>query len=202
MPDYQIPLRPDGIYHFLSRANGDEKLFREEENYRFFLARMKKHILPVANVLSYCLLPHHFHLLAKIKTETIIEDYFSIVKRGKSYDAELAPDFLMERFSNLLNSYSKSYNKVYNRTGSLFVDFLKRVKIETPIQLHKTSFYIHNNPVYHGYCERLTDWKWSSYWSIINEQQDLVSTQKLLDYFDNIEMFREYHLHPGLRVNL
>jgi hypothetical protein len=36
---------------------------------------------------------------------------------------------LMERFANLCNSYTKSYNKVYERKGALFIDYLKRQKL-------------------------------------------------------------------------
>jgi len=56
MTNYHISLFPDGIYHVLSRAVGDELLFREEENYRFFLQRYIKYISPIADTFAFTLL--------------------------------------------------------------------------------------------------------------------------------------------------
>ncbi len=63
MPDYHIPLLPDHMFHVLSRAVGKEKLFLEDENYRFFLEKYKLHVSPVADTFAYNLLPNHFHFL-------------------------------------------------------------------------------------------------------------------------------------------
>jgi REP element-mobilizing transposase RayT len=198
MPDYHIPLLPNGIYHLLSRANGNEKLFRKAENYRFFLARIKKYVLPVADIFSYCLLPNHFHLLAQIKSETEVKEHFFLMKPDKSFQQHLASDFIMERFSNFLNSYAKSYNKMYHRKGSLFIDFLRRVEITTDSQLCRTSFYIHNNPVRHGICKNMMEWNWSSFQSILNQRSELIATDKILKYFGDADSFREYHLRPNI----
>ena len=198
MPDYHLPLFPNRIYHLLSRANGNEKLFREEENYRFFLRRIKKYILPVADIFSYCLLPNHFHLLVQINSETEVKEHFSLMKPGKFYERNLAPDFIMERFSNLLNSYAKSYNKRYHRKGSLFIYFLRRVEITTESQLCRTSFYIHNNPVRHGICKNIMEWNWSSFRSILNQRSEFIATDKILKYFGDAKAFREYHLRPNI----
>jgi putative transposase len=53
MTDYHIPLLPDKIYHIFTRAIGDEKLFLDDENYKFFLQKYKLHILPIAETFAY-----------------------------------------------------------------------------------------------------------------------------------------------------
>jgi len=111
MPDYHIPLLPDKVYHIFSRAIGTEKLFLEEENYKFFLKKYKLHVSPVADTLAYNLLPNHFHFLVRIKPLEEIKSHFSAIKANKSVDIEKVPEFIMERFGNLLNSYTKSFNK-------------------------------------------------------------------------------------------
>ena len=146
-----------------SRATGSEKLFLIPGNYQFFLLRLRKYILPIAYVYAYCLLPNHIHLLVRIKELPAIKKYFEEKKKGKIFTEEGVPDFLMERFSNLLNSYAKSYNKFYDRKGSLFIYYIRRVEITTDNQLWSTVFYIHKNPVHHGYCEAIKDWPWSSF---------------------------------------
>jgi len=155
MSGYHMPLFPGQQYHILGRAIGDELLFREEINYQFFLARYQKHISPVANTYCYCLLPNHFHFLVRIKEEDDLKAHFMEIKKSKIYSPELLPEFIMERFSNLLNSYAKAYNKKYDRKGGLFIDYLRRVEIMNDSQFGVTVFYIHKNPVHHGYCKKM-----------------------------------------------
>ena len=131
MPDYHIPLSPSSTYHIFSRAVGNEKLFRSDENYRFFLARLVVYVLPVADIFTYSLLPNHFHLLLRIKEEHIIKDQFKQRKKIPFRDnVHSLPDFIMEQFSNWLNSYTKAYNKRFSRKGALFMDYLKRSRVE------------------------------------------------------------------------
>ena len=54
-------------YHVFNRSN--ETVFYNRENYIFFLGKIREHILPYADVLSYCLMPNHFHLLCHEKTK-------------------------------------------------------------------------------------------------------------------------------------
>jgi putative transposase len=196
MKDYYIPLFPGGLYHMFSRATGSEKLFRIEGNYKFFLVALRKYILPVAHVYAYCLLPNHIHLLVRIKDLCVIKAYFEAKKKGKLFTEEGVPDFLMERFSNLLNSYAKSYNKVYNRKGSLFIDYIRRVEIATDSQLWSTVFYIHKNPVHHGYCQFLKDWEWSSFGVYEKQKWSWVRRDEVLRCFGNHTWFMQFHSQP------
>jgi putative transposase len=51
---------PGVIYHVFNRGNNKENIFFEEENYRYFLELLKKHLLPIADIYAYCLLKNHF----------------------------------------------------------------------------------------------------------------------------------------------
>ncbi len=64
---YHQDLIPDKIYHIYSRAVGDEKLFKSDENYRYFLQKFKNYILPIADIYTWTLLPNHFHFMIRIK---------------------------------------------------------------------------------------------------------------------------------------
>ncbi len=190
---YHQDLIPDKIYHIYSRAIGNEKLFLNDENYRFFLQKFKQYILPIANIYTWTLLPNHFHFMIRIKNIESINLHFSNLKMGVELEQNNVPDFLMQCFSNLLNSYTKSFNKVYNRKGSLFIDYLRRVTVEDDTQFGSTAFYIHKNAVHHGYCKNMEDWKWSSYNSfLIKEPKEPISIE-LLEWFGGIRGFLEYH---------
>ncbi|HRP31882.1 MAG TPA: transposase [Agriterribacter sp.] len=193
MPDYHLPLLPGEKYHLFNRAVGNEKLFRNANNYSFFISRFIKHISPVADTYCYCLLPNHFHCMVKIKEEAQLQCHFAEVKWHKPFSPEMLPEFIMERFSNLLNSYAKAYNKMYNRRGGLFIDYLRRKQIETDEQFRATAFYIHNNPVHHGYCTHLSNWVWSSFAAMQSNEPTWLLRKELLDGFGGIEGFQDYH---------
>jgi len=72
--NYHIPLQTNTFYHIFSRATGEEQLFRNEENYKYFLNKFKIYINPIADTYGYCLLPNHFHLLIKIKDDSDIDN--------------------------------------------------------------------------------------------------------------------------------
>lgn len=67
----------DEYYHIYNHANGDENLFRKEENYSFFLRKHLQHISPIAETIAWCLMPNHFHFLIKIKSEEEIAEVLS-----------------------------------------------------------------------------------------------------------------------------
>ena len=196
MPDYHIPLLPGNTYHLFSRANGNEKLFLNNNNYAFFLQRLEKHTSPIADLFAYNLLPNHFHLMMQMKSVEVIEQHFQEVKKEKKFTVGLAPDFVMERFSNCMNSYTKAFNKMYNRRGALFMDYLRRVEIQSDDQFRQTVFYIHKNAVHHGLVKQINDWPYSSYYSILQSQTAFLNVKNVLDMFDGLPGFIAFHGQP------
>ena len=199
--EYTQPLLSQQTYHIVSRAIGNEKLFITDENYTFFLNRFYKYILPVAKVFAYSLLPNHFHFLLEIKKEEELLPLFQAVKKNREVYETWQPDFVMQQFSNLLNSYSKSINKIYKRKGSLFINTLKRVLVENESQLSSTLFYVHKNPVHHGYCEHINDWPWSSYRELLANSPTKLNRDKVLGWFGNKEQFIKFHSQPIILKN-
>ncbi|HEX7871242.1 MAG TPA: transposase, partial [Chryseobacterium sp.] len=161
--------------------NGKDLIFREDENYKYFLSKLLKYIIPIAEIYGYCLMPNHFHLLMRFKNSDQVSN-------------EDEHKYLMRQFSNLLNGYAKAYNKKYKRKGSLFLDFLKRKRVDDERYLIKLLHYIHNNPVNHGFVEGINDWKYSSYHSYIRlAKESKIERKEMMQYFDTIKDFVEYH---------
>jgi len=201
--DYYQPLLAGEKYHIVSRATGSEKLFTEAENYRFFLQRVDKYISPIADVFAYALLPNHFHFLVEIKSyETLYELYknkkpqIKTTAPASKENHNRQPEFVMQHFSNLLNSYTKAFNIRYSRKGALFMDYLRRVQIKNDEQFFATVFYIHKNPVHHGLCKNMEDWKWSSYNTILSNAATKIEKQKLINEFGTIGQFVAFHDQP------
>ena len=201
MHDYHIPLIPDHSYHILGRAIGSEKIFIQEMNYTFLLKKYYKHIVPIADTFSYCLLPNHFHFLIRVKNMVEVKSHFNKMKPGKLFYPELVSDFIMERFSNWLNSYTKAFNKTYERQGSLFIDYLRRDEILTSEQFGATIFYIHKNPVHHSYCKLMEKWHWSSYNTMLSNSKTLLLRNEVLEWFGGKDGFISYHQQPAYLKN-
>lgn len=76
-------------------------------------------------IISYCLMPNHFHLLVK-----------QVIDHG-----------IVKCLNNFSNSYTRYFNIRHDRVGPLFQGRFKAVRIETDEQLLQVSRYIHLNPV-------------------------------------------------------
>ena len=200
MNAYYQQLQPGQTYHFFSRAVGNENLFATPENYRYFLQKLKQHTAPVCDLYAYALLPNHFHLLARIQQPEALQEYFRLVKK-KSFDPlqHHLPDFIMERFSNFLNSYTKAFNKKYNRKGSLFMDYLKRSPVNQEADFTTYIWYIHKNPVHHGLAKTIGEWLFDSYASLLSQAPTALLRTEVLEWFGGREAFVRFHLQPVTR---
>jgi len=56
-----------GLYHIYNQGNNRQPIFFSKENYEFFLRKVRVHILPYADMLAWCLMPNHFHLMVEVK---------------------------------------------------------------------------------------------------------------------------------------
>lgn len=55
------------IYHIYNQGNNREKIFLNRENYLFFLKKINEYVLPFSDILAWCLMPNHFHIMALVK---------------------------------------------------------------------------------------------------------------------------------------
>jgi REP element-mobilizing transposase RayT len=139
---------PGNYYHVYNHAIAWELLFKDEENYSYFLDRFHYYLDPFVELKVYCLMPNHYHLLIRIKDS--VGDVISTDK------------IVLQAFSNFHNSYSKSINKRYNRKGRLYHSTLCRKNVNTPEYIAAVSSYIIMNPVEHGFCKSAGEWKYCS----------------------------------------
>ena len=168
------PLLPDRYFHIYNRGNNGEDIFKEEKNYTYFLQLIERHLLPVCDVLAYCLLKNHFHLL--IRTKENQEE--KIISRA---------------FSNLFNAYAKAVNKAYERKGSLFQDRFKRILIFDEKYLITLIMYVHLNPENHKMVEDFRNYKYSSYSHYLKSKPSILEKEVILQLFHNKENFIAVH---------
>ena len=82
---------------------------------------------------------------------------------------------------------------MYSRKGGLFIDYLRRVEIKNDSQFGATVFYIHKNPVHHGYCQKMNQWEWSSFDTMLSDKPTKLLRHEVLDWFGGLHGFLGYH---------
>ena len=131
---------PESYYHVYTRGANKQKIFLEECDYRYFLSLFERYLSKEKNiynpdetypklydsveVLAYCLMPNHFHLLL-----------YQIEEGGMS-----------KLMHGIMTSYSLYFNHKYGRTGPLFESRYKGSRISSDEYLLHISRYIHRNP--------------------------------------------------------
>jgi putative transposase len=194
MKDTIALLEPDGIYHVYNRANGFENLFHHDENYRFFLQQWDKYISPIADTLCYCLMPNHIHFIIKNRSEGEVRRYFKFEDDTLTFGKfQTFQKFLSKQFANLFSSYTQAFNKMHNRHGSLFSPNFKRKIIDDDFYLINLIYYIHRNPVHHGFCSDFKDWKHSSFHRLVSDDSGFLNKQAVFEYFSDKQNFIDSH---------
>lgn len=181
MRKYHAPFEPNCFYHIFNRGNNRENLFLEKDNYSFFLHKWQYYLNAYLDVWAYCLMPNHFHFLVRVSDQS-------------SFPEEIVANaFLEKQFKRLFSSYALSFNKVYDRTGSLFQKRFKRLKVDSNNYLLTLIHYIHHNPIHHNFAENYGDWTYSSYSAILSENPTKVNRDEVLSYFGDKSKFIEIH---------
>lgn len=180
-------MEPGETYHLYNHANGFENLFNDEEDHELFLDKLIKHTSAVAHYYSFCLMPNHFHLLAKIKTEEeILKTMIGSNTRKK----------ISRSFASAFASYAQKINNKYSRIGSLFKQNLSSRNILNENDFCGTVHYIHANPVHHGFLNNVQDWKYSSYNHILQKTAHWIDADTVIDHFGDLKEFIKYHNQP------
>ena|SRR3989338_7566723 len=142
-----------GIYHAFNRGVNKTDIFIDDQDYRVFLHLLKYYLSPVeslssvhpilevsdmrilrprplanlekeVNLLAYCLMPNHFHLLIQQNTA----------------------DGMTKLLRRISTTYAMYINKRYHRVGYLFQGSYKAVLVDRDNYLLHLSRYIHRNP--------------------------------------------------------
>jgi len=176
MPPRKTQFRKDHYYHIYNRGTNKENIFRKDDNYRFLLKQVKKYTLrDLISVIAYCLMPNHYHFLLRQNSDILISKCIQAI----------------------FNSYTKAFNKMFSRSGTLFEGRFKSVLIDTDEYLVHLCRYIHRNPIdtLHPLVNNLTDWKYSNYLEWIGRRNgELVDKKLIRTYFPDEIKYQEFVL--------
>ncbi len=210
----QIEFAPEEYYHLYNRGTEKRKIFQNKADYERFLAllylangsetirldnlsRAKGKTLlsaalgetrgePLIDICAYCLMPNHFHILARERSDSGISTFMQ----------------------KLTTAYAMYFNMRYQRVGALFQGKYKAEHAGNDRYLKYLVSYIHLNPV------KLIDSKWkengikdqsrtkeflekfryssfADYAGTKRPERKIVDTTALPEYFESPATFRK-----------
>ncbi len=123
-------------------------------------------------IIAYCLMPNHYHLLLKQLTDHGISDFISLA----------------------CNSYSKYYNNKHLRKGPLYEGPFKSNRVESNEQLVHLSRYVHLNPVASFLIKEseLDEYSWSSLPEYLGAGDIMTDRDIVMSNFRSIENYRQF----------
>lgn len=207
MPYRKVVFADGEFYHIINRGVAQQPIFLSIRDYSRFLSVIDfyKHLSPplsyshyirlpekqkskfiknlkkkpqLVEIICYCLMPNHFHLLLK-----------QLRNKG-------TPTMI----GNIQNSYARYFNTKYERAGPLFQSMFKAVRIETDEQLLHVSRYIHLNPSTSYVVEtgNLDSYPWSSLPEYLSlRESTFINTKIVLDYFKSKKEYKEFVLNQA-----
>jgi putative transposase len=129
-------------------------------------------------------MPNHFHFLIRIKANTLSCQTTLKVSDSSGFNQ------ISNAFKNFFTSYTNSFNKTYHRRGSLFQPRFKRLPIENVNHLLNTIIYINNNPIIHGFTQNISEWPYSSYNKVVeNNNLEWFKQNEVIALFNDKENF-------------
>ena len=168
-------------YHLYNRGVEKRTIFEDEDDYKTFIEILVYYLVPdkkkptvfsrktqlkisdSVSLLCYCLMPNHFHFL---------------IKQRKN-------DGIITLMHALGITYSKYFNKKYDRVGSLFQGRFKAKLVNKDEYLLQLSKYIHLNPK-EFYKKTLGSYPYSSFrFYLEGGPKEFIDTDLILSYFSS-----------------
>lgn len=186
----------DKVYHIYNCGINGCDIFMDDNDYEKFLSKYTTYIEPIADTYAWSLLRNHFHLVVKIKKEANIETLenlklFELTKEPLIPDKKPNPT---HQFAHLFNAYAQYFNFKYKRHGGLFETPFNRKLIDNRPYFKNCLIYVHQNPVKHGFVERVSDYRYTSYNTILSDKVTQLKRDKVLSLFENIADFQLAHI--------
>lgn len=195
MPYRIIPFVNGEFYHLYNRGLNKQNIFNSARDYSRFIQTFHYYQIQnpkpkfsnyraskmfqinenrkIVEIIAYCLMPNHFHLLVRQSKDGGISEF-------------------MRKF---IHSYTKYRNVKNKLQGPLFQGIFKAVRVESEEQLLHLSRYIHLNPLVSFLSKDLNTYPWSSYPAYIGlTKNSEINPQEILNFFKTPREYKKFVL--------
>jgi putative transposase len=205
------------VYHVMSRTALDGfPLGDIEKDFMIDLIR-RYSALYFVEILGFCLMGNHFHLLVKIfpeykfTDEQIKKRYVEFYGDDRAFTDCQIPSLrlklssLSEFMREIKVGFARYYNKRHNRRGYFWGDRFKSVIVENGETLINCLAYIDLNPLRAGLVERPEEYRWNSlgYHVQTGNQDNFLSLDfgllefGVLNAAERLKLYRRYVYEAG-----
>ncbi len=192
---YRVKIYGEGVfYHAYNRGYNQQEIFRDDQDYKTFLYLIRKYLEPgfkilkftpkgekvfveanhvynEVSLLSFCLIPNHFHLLL-----------FQKMARG-----------MPKLLTRLCSNFSTYFNQKYETTSSPFQGVYKAVAVTGENQLRHLSRYIHCNPQSLSQSINISAYPYSSYRNYLSgNYPKWLKPEPIIGLFKSVERYKEF----------
>ena len=164
------------VYHVISRTALDGFVLGDVEKEYLLTLIQQLSAVYFTEVLGFCLMGNHFHLLVRMLPETAFTDaeirtrfqrYYGPDSERQLTDGQLPTlrakwASLSDYVKEIKQGFSRWYNKRHGRKGFFWGERFKSVLVENGDTLVNCLAYIDLNPVRAGLVERPEDYRWCS----------------------------------------
>jgi REP element-mobilizing transposase RayT len=124
----------------MARGIEGRRIFMDNRDFQTFLNVLHRvRIETASDIVAYCLMTNHFHLLIRVNAVS-----------------------LSNILHKILTTYAITFNRRHNRKGHLFEDRYKAIPCLTDRYLLTLIRYIQENPVRAGLASQPNQWPWAS----------------------------------------
>lgn len=175
------------VYHLYNRGNNRQPIFFNPTNYHYFLSRIRNDWKPHCEILAWCLMPNHFHIMLQANANSCEEI--------PSYGGK-PMQVLARKIGLTLSSYAQYINRQNKTIGSLFQQKTKAKcisaaeNVQTTLRRGPTAsapsyiincmHYIHQNSWRANLISKIEDWPYSSFNSYASNIDDQLCKKELL----------------------
>ncbi len=133
------------MFHVLNRAVGRATLFRKDADYAAFEKVLQEGLeWQPMRVLSYCVMPNHWHLILWPRRDGELSEYL--------------------RWVTVTHTQRWHSHHHTSRTGPLYQGRFKSFPVESDEHLLTVCRYAERNALRANLVTRAEDWRWSSLW--------------------------------------
>lgn len=160
--DYHRFLEIINLYHFANFYNKYSGFLELSISHqRAITSSLEKSNNTLVEIIAFCIMPTHIHLILKQVTENGISRYMAKV----------------------LDSYSRYFNIKHQRKGPLWEGHFENILVKTDEQILHLTRYLHLNPTSAGLVKKPEDWQFSSYHQYVskNRTKDICQFNGLID---------------------
>lgn len=212
---YYATWAPGGVYHVYNHAVMPNLLFGDGEDRHFFVMLLREKVIHFAEVFAYALIPNHFHIALRIKSEAALRalladpEYNPTAYERKWLAGEATfTKMIGDHWANIFAMYTAHRNPKAKRRGTLLDQTVRRIRVRDDLVSRRLIMYIHTNEVKHHIRN---DYEGSSYlicsyaYYFKDRSDHWLARDTVLERFGGLDSFvrkhREYVKKYGTQIS-